>query len=253
MLEIEIMQKTPHALVVVLCYSQAMNATFSTPLVIGNWKSHKNWDEVETWLKEFTKADVKPTGTVAIAPAFPFLEYVADEIEEHDLPIDLAVQDLSQFPAGAYTGSVSTANLEGLMVRFAILGHSERRRYFHETNQEVANKVEQALAAGIVPVVCVDEPYQMAQAAALSPEVAAKCVVAYEPVEAIGSGLPQSVDEVVEVINKIKKTWGDVPVIYGGSVDVKNVSTYLSACQGVLVATHSLDATEFAAIVSAAN
>lgn len=234
-------------------YPEAMSDhTFSTPLIVANWKSHKTWDEVGEWLSAYQAAKPTTTGTVAVAPAFPFLEYVADEIEEADLDLQLAVQDLSPFPPGAYTGAVSTANLSDLPIQFAILGHSERRRYFHETNQEVANKVDLAIEAGITPIVCVDEPYQLAQRAALSPQAVSKCVVAYEPVEAIGSGLPQPAEEAAKVIERIREDWGDVPIIYGGSVNEENLLSYLKVCQGVLVATHSLDGAEFAKLVKMA-
>lgn len=229
------------------------NSLYPLPLVIANWKSHKTWEQAQAWLQEWDAHQIMTAATVALAPAFPFLELVADEVEGHDWSLELAVQDLSSYPAGAYTGAISTANLDGLPVRFAILGHSERRRYFHETNQDVANKVEQALEADITPIICVDQPYQAQQAAAIPSSAYGKCVVAYEPLEAIGSGVPQSAEEVEKVVSEIHQSWGDVPVIYGGSVSAENVNSYLKSCQGVLVATHSLDAKDFAQVVKNAS
>jgi triosephosphate isomerase len=113
----------------------------------------------------------------------------------------------------------------------------------------VANKVSQALSAHITPIVCVDDEYARQQAAALSPSELAHCILAYEPLEAIGSGAPQPPEEVAQVIQNIRKSWEEVPIIYGGSVDPENVKEYLSVCQGVLVGTHSLAASDFAALV----
>jgi triosephosphate isomerase len=219
-------------------------------LVVANWKSHKNQEDVHEWMAEFSTA--RPENfknvRVAIAPPVVFVPLLAEKLK-NSLSTVLAVQDLSPFPPGAYTGALSAENLEGFDVRYALLGHSERRRYFHETNQEVANKVEVALKAGITPIVCVDTEYIRTQAAAIAEEYLAKCIVAYEPLTAIGSGISQSPEEVVAALSEITKAFGQVSTIYGGSVSQDNVADYVSLTDGVLVASNSLDAKSFTSLL----
>lgn len=230
-----------------------MNILSNHPLIVANWKSHKTreaavawFDAYEAWMASHSNLQAQ----VVVAPPFPALMFAANRLLKPELrQTFLAVQDLSPFPAGAYTGAVSAQNLSGFDVRFAIVGHSERRRYFHETHQEVANKVDQALQAGITPIVCLDDEYLSAQAAAINPDQLKSCIVAYEPLEAIGSGLNQPVAEVAPIVARIKEVFGNVPVIYGGSVEADNVAEYLGVCQGVLVGGASLDVKEFTGLL----
>lgn len=228
----------------------------SEKLVIANWKSHKTEDEALQWLEQYRKqlGALKNNVKVVIAPPFPILPLVSSFLEDHPLPHTIiGVQDISPFPAGAYTGAVSTHNLARFGVKYCLVGHSERRRYFHETHQDVANKVDQALQAGMTPVVCVDREYIEAQASAIDASALGQCVVAYEPLEAIGSGRFEPVEEAIGVRNQIKEVFGGVPVIYGGSVSVGNVAEYLAELDGVLVGTHSLEAKNFAELLQAAS
>lgn len=229
--------------------------------LIGNWKSHKNASQAEAWVLEFDQAlvgVVDPEQTVvAVCPPYPLLGSVQAAIGQASPRVanslKIGIQDLSPFPLGKYTGEVAVGNMKGFDIEYAILGHSERRRYFQEDHHSVAQKVDQALQAGIVPIVCVDDEYAQAQAQALPPDQAAQCVVAYEPVEAIGSGHNQPVHEVKPIVQLIKAEYGEVPVLYGGSVDVSNVAEYLSITNGVLVGGASLKADEFVGLVQAAN
>lgn len=228
----------------------------SQPLIVANWKSHKNQAEVLEWLQAYLLELGAMSGKVrvVIAPSYPVIPVVTQFLMDNKFPSTvIGVQDLSPFPAGAYTGAVSVQNLKGLNVRYAIVGHSERRRYFHETHQDVANKVEQALASQIQPIVCVDRDYIQAQASAISKDLLANCIVAYEPLEAIGSGQAESVEEVKAVCDEIQDAFGQVRIIYGGSVSAANVAKYLKVLTGVLVATHSLDAKKFAQLLVAAS
>ncbi len=220
-------------------------------LIVANWKSHKNFEEAKKWLTLYqgSPAIQKMINTeVAIAPSFQFLQLVAESIRAL-MQTKVAVQDLSPFPAGAYTGAVAASALNGLAVRYAIVGHSERRRYFRETHQEVANKVDQAIQAGINPIVCVDRDDIRMQAAAIADEQLDKCIVAYEPLAAIGTGIDQPLDEVREAVTAITTAFGKVPILYGGSVKAENVLNYLEVTDGVLVATHSLDISDFLTLV----
>ncbi len=216
--------------------------------IVANWKSNKSIDQATDWVDDFKEMiqthPLSENIEAVIAPPLSMVATVADRIAGIK-NCSLAVQDISQFPAGSYTGAVSVANLTGLPVRYALVGHSERRRYFHETHADVAAKVTQALDAGITPVVCVDSEYMAAQAAAIAPDLLQKCVVAYEPLSAIGTGNNAPVDAVKQVIKLIRQTFGDIPVLYGGSVTAENIAEYLLVSDGALVGGASLSIESF--------
>lgn len=225
-------------------------------LIVANWKSHKTLTEAIYWAKKFrsfvesNQLQFEKPGApqVVIAPPFPFLFQIAELLR--GLPkVSVGIQDISPFPVGKYTGAVSTRNLEGLSTTHAIVGHSERRRYFHETDQEVANKVDLLIEAGITPIVCVDQPNIKSQAFMIDKKLKMKCVVAYEPLESIGTGLSQEVAKVLPIVEEIKIAFGNVPIIYGGSVDVENIDAYLLAMDGVLVGGASLEVEGFEKLI----
>ncbi|MDH5533690.1 MAG: triose-phosphate isomerase [Candidatus Pacebacteria bacterium] len=223
--------------------------------IFANWKSNKNRKDAEHWMDEFDKNYAHFAShedlEIIIAPPMPSLMFISNRLLDRQKHphVYLAVQDLSSYPAGSYTGAVSTVNLEGFNVKYAILGHSERRNYFEESDMDVAKKVDQAVEAGITPVVCVDEDYIESQAYAIDKKHHKKCIVAYEPLSAIGTGDEMNPKKVVEVVNRIRKAFGDVRVIYGGSVDGDNVKDYLEVCDGVLVGGASLKVDEFKRLV----
>lgn len=223
--------------------------------IIANWKSHKTAAEAEEWLTAFAAQQMSIANETEVIVAAPFslLAAVASALKVPALShLKLAVQDISPFPAGAYTGAVSVRNLAGFGVEYAILGHSERRRYFHETHQEIANKIDQCLSAGITPIVCVDNEYIVEQAAAIPDEHRSQCLVAYEDLAAIGTGNNTALAEVLEQFKIIKAAFGEVPTIYGGSVNGSNTKEYLAHSDGVLVGTASLKVEDFLAVINAA-
>ncbi len=224
--------------------------------IIANWKSNKSVAQAEQWLSEFkhqwSSRQQSAQVEAIIAPPTPALALVADELYEV-AQASVAVQDISQFPAGSYTGAVSAANLADLSVRYAIVGHSERRKYFHETHSDVAGKVAQAWDANITPVVCVDAEYLQQQAAAIAPDLLEKCIVAYEPLSAIGTGNNAPVDVVKRVVADVKTTFGDIPVLYGGSVTAENIAEYLLVTDGALVGGASLDVESFLRLLGAVS
>ncbi|MFZ5376697.1 MAG: triose-phosphate isomerase [Patescibacteria group bacterium] len=220
-------------------------------LIIGNWKANKDEVSTSAWFEKFARLanfDVDQV-EVVVAPPFNLLSIARQKIDELALPIKLAVQDLSPMPTGSYTGEVAAGNLHGLRVEYAILGHSERRRYFLETDHLIANKVEMACLANIKPVLCLDEPYLMTQSRAIKKELLPECVVAYEPLSAIGSGDNASISEVTSFKDRLYAVCGEVDFIYGGSVNADNVNQYLLVSRGVLVGGASLDATNFAELI----
>lgn len=227
-------------------------------LIVANWKSNKTRSEVvewvDSWLNKFPPVALQLTQkqiSVAVAPPYPFLDVVQPLASQQALHV--AVQDLSPFESGSYTGAVSTRNLQEYQVRYAIVGHSERRQYFHETHQDVAKKVDQALRADLTPIVCLDDEYLQAQAAAISAEQLSHCIVAYEPLESIGSGDPQPPEEVEPVVARVKQVFGPVPVLYGGSVTSSTILDYLPFTDGALVGGASLEVDEFLALVQRAT
>lgn len=232
--------------------------TYMQKYVIANWKSNKTLESAESWLNQFSQAVIKPWDSqlqVVVAPPFPLLQTVAEKKERNPITqqLVLGVQDISPFTAGSYTGAVAGENLSGFTskVSVAIVGHSERRRYFKETHQDVANKVARCLELGITPVVCVDDEYIAAQASAIDAEHLDKCVVAYEELGAIGTGNNEPVERVAELVQRIKVAFGQIPVLYGGSVKPGNAADYAAICSGVLVGGASLTADSFANIVAA--
>lgn len=219
-------------------------------IYIANWKSNKNLEEVVQWLDEF-KVELNDEQEVIIAPPYPFLSLMAEKVNELS-GVSLAVQNLSSYPAGSYTGEVCIRNLEGLGVKYAILGHSERRRYLRESHQDVANKVDQCLGGGITPILCIDIDYLEEQAAVIPEENLKRCVAVYEPPEAISTnqGENASIEEVVAGIKKIKEVFGEALVLYGGSVTPENDDAYSKVTDGVLVGGASLDAKVFAKLIA---
>lgn len=222
-------------------------------LLLSNFKSNKSITEANNWLDTFLeKISLLNTSSVeiAVAPSFLSLEEFSQKIAAASVPLQLTTQNISAYPAGSYTGAISVKNLEGLNLQYAIVGHSERRKYFGETSQIVAQKVEQAIDGGMTPVVCLDTEYLEEQIAAIELNLLEKCIFAYEPLSAIGSGKNADVGRVKKVSQRIKTLAGEVKFLYGGSVTAENVLEYLLVCDGVLVGSFSLDPSQFAQLVT---
>lgn len=219
--------------------------------LLANWKSHKTLTEAEAWLEKFSRGHhPDPQLQIIIAPPAPFLIPLWRKLQTMDLAnVALAMQDLSPFPLGSYTGGVAAAMVRDF-AEYAIVGHSERRRYFHETHQEIANKASEAIGAGIKPIVCLDLPHAREQLAAMEEQDLAQLIIGYGPVEAVGIDLPQSFAKASEAIAAIRAMAPDTPILYGGSINTKNAGEYrtLAGISGLMVGTASLEPEEFAAI-----
>lgn len=218
-------------------------------IFVANWKSNKTLDEAQSWLSGFDASQIPAVAEVIIAPSFQLLSTAKENIQS---PLKLAAQDVSSFPMGSYTGAVNAQQLKDLGAEYVIVGHSERRKYFHETHTYVAAKIEQAVANNLKPILCLDEEYIENQAAALSSTDIPGLIIAYEPLSAIGTGNNAPADQVTAVVAKIKQVYGDVPVLYGGSVDERSVREYLLISDGVLVGGASLQPDSFQKVVAAA-
>jgi triosephosphate isomerase (TIM) len=230
----------------------------SNKFIIANWKSNKGRDQIQNWMESFVDKlnQIDTTAVnVVITPPMPSLIYVADISANNEGPekFSVGVQDISPFPSGSYTGAISAQNLQGFNVKYAIVGHSERRKHFNETHQDVANKISQALSADITPIVCIDDEYLADQVSAIEKDHLEKCVVAYEDLESIGTGHAQSQDHVRDVVARIKNLFGQVSVLYGGSVNSSNIDGFSQISDGVLVGGASLDVDDFSELIAHFN
>lgn len=224
-------------------------------LILSNFKSNKSVEESNHWLDKLIKLvdwDTLGIYEIGVAPAFPSIEEFSHKIKEAKVPLALTVQDVSAYPAGSYTGAVSVQNLKDLNIKYAIIGHSERRKYFEETSSKVAKKVAQAVENNITPLLCIDKPYLEEQINLIDNALISKCIVCYEPIDAIGTGNNVSVGKVEEVKQKVKQLCGEVSFMYGGSVNDQNVSEYLMITDGVLVGSFSLKASDFYRLIKEA-
>jgi triosephosphate isomerase len=214
--------------------------------IVANWKSNQNKQSTKDFFQRLFQLSNEQkrnqNNKVILAPPFNLLDLVENEIKEKKLAIELATQNLSSFEKGSYTGEVGPENLCCSDVKYAILGHSERRKYFSETCQIVAQKVRLALQFNLTPILCLDMPYLEEQALLFKNFDFSKIIIAYEPLEAIGTGLNQDPAIVEKQINKIKNFFPNSPVIYGGSVKTNNIIEYLKVSDGVLVGGASIQA-----------
>lgn len=225
--------------------------------IIANWKSNKTLTEVAFWLNNFPNNEESSEALlnleIILAPPYPFLTVAKEIITERQLPIKLAVQDLSPFGSGAYTGEVSAFNLQDFGIEYAVLGHSERRRFLSESSQLIADKVGEALSWKIKPILCLDQPYFDEQARFLKNDVIEQCLLAYEPVSAIGSGQAENAGNLLEIQKQLKPIYNYKTLIYGGSVNADNISSYLKVCDGVLLGGASLGLNAFVDLLYAAS
>jgi triosephosphate isomerase len=218
--------------------------------IVANWKSNNSESEARKWLQEcqiFSDKFQMANKEVVICPSFTLLKLCKQKIEESKLDLQLGAQDVSPFPLGAYTGEIAAAQLKEL-VRYIIIGHSERRRYFHEDEAMLINKVEMALEQEITPIFCISDAYDSIPKGVE--------IVAYEPVFAIGTGEPDTPKHAEEVAHTIKERNATVQVVlYGGSVDKGNIKNFIQEehIDGVLVGSASLSADSFLQLVSAVS
>lgn len=214
----------------------------ATPLVVANHKANKNWEEVKEWLTEVGEAAKDFRGTVILAPSSPFIAACFEEIKSHNLKIKLGAQDVSQFKEGAFTGEFAADQLKGL-IDYTIIGHSERRNNFLEDEVVLQKKVDNAQNADVEPIFCIQS-----ETTPLAKNVQ---IIAYEPPFAIGTGNPDTLENIAKVAQKIKDNTPYM-FLYGGSVSMTNAShiILIPGIDGLLVgATNSLDPQKFIAIL----
>lgn len=219
-----------------------MNDPF--PLVVANHKANKNWSDVKEWLSEVGPQTKDFEGTIVFCPSFPFLVAANQIIKDKKYNMKLGAQDISFFDQGPYTGEVAATQLSGL-VSYTLVGHSERRQNFHEDDARLQNKLVNAQKAQIEAILCVQS--------AETPILNDVAIIAYEPTFAIGTGNPDTLVNIKNVVSQIKEK-GPYTVLYGGSVSKDNVGglMLIGDLDGVLVgASHSLDSEKFINILKA--
>lgn len=244
------------------------------PIIAGNWKMNKTPEEAAAMVKEL--APLVKDSNVEVVICAPYVALQAVKEAAAGTNIKVGAQNMHWEESGAYTGEVSPTMLNAIGMEYVIIGHSERREYFAETNETVNKKVHSAFAHNLIPIVCVGETLEQreegvtrslvegqirAALKGLSVENVKACVIAYEPIWAIGTGKTATSEDANEVIGYIRNTVAEVAgqeaadairIQYGGSMKPDNASELMAMPEidGGLVGGASLKADDFSKIVN---
>ncbi len=246
-------------------------------IAAANWKMNLTLTEAMDLTHALIPAAESLSGhqRVLLAVPFPYLIPVREALRNH-IAIHVCAQNVAATKNGAYTGEVSASMLSGLGISYALVGHSERRLYYHETPQVLAQKIDRLLEEAITPIFCCGEPLEIREAGTqnamveaqlrdslfhLSADALQKIIIAYEPIWAIGTGKTASSDQAQEMHAHIRSVLAqtysdavanDMSILYGGSVKASNAAELFGKpdVDGGLVGGASLQATEFASIIS---
>jgi len=239
--------------------SFAMMRAMAEKIIVANWKANKTFEEALSWVNIVGNKLVELKQKVILCPTSIFIVPIIEEVKSKNLSefIILGSQDISQYPAGAYTGEVTASQLAGL-IKFSIVGHSERRKYFGQTDQDVIDKVALLLQSQITPILCVSDLAQLntyIEKGKIIIENAEKIIFVYEPPSAISGGSeyhPDTPEDANENAKKIGEKIGKpITTIYGGSINPDNVNSFFAQpnIHGGLVGQASLDSQTFAKIL----
>lgn len=249
-------------------------------MIAGNWKMNKTFSEGVVLAQGIVDELAGGTGAVdvVIAPPAVDLKGVSEVLNQAGSSVALSAQNVYWEESGAYTGELAPAMLESVGATYCIIGHSERRGYFGETDEDVNRKAKALMAHGITPISCCGEPLEVREAgghvafvveqikadtAGLTITDPSKYVIAYEPIWAIGTGKTATADDAQEVCGAIRKTLVEIfgaetaqgiRILYGGSAKPENINGFLEKedVDGALVGGASLKADSFAAMVKSA-
>lgn len=242
-------------------------------MIAGNWKMNKTPAETVQLIQELKKVQIKTNAEVVVCPMTVSLFAAGPQLKDTD--IKLGAQNVHFADKGAYTGEANCASLKELGVEYVILGHSERRQYFAETDETVNQKAKQVLQNGMKPIICVGESLEQKQTGITNEVVclqtkAALCgitsaqimdvVIAYEPIWAIGTGMTATAADanrtIAAIRGAIREVFGDaaqsVRILYGGSMNEKNANELMSQPEidGGLIGGASLDAAKFEKVIN---
>ncbi len=255
-----------------------MNRRYRKTIIAGNWKMNKTASETKKFAEEL-KAVMPKAKWCEVVVCVPAVNIQTAIKAFKDMRVSVGAENLFYEKSGAYTGEVSGDMLKDLGVKYVIIGHSERRQYFGETDVTVNKKVHAALEAGLHPIICVGESLEQremgitmelvalqvkAALSGVSAEKVRKCVIAYEPVWAIGTGKTATAEQAAEVCTLIRTTirhlYGariarSVTIQYGGSMKPANAAELLAQpdIDGGLIGGAALKSGEFVDIINAAN
>ena len=246
-------------------------------IIIGNWKLNLEHLEAIQLLQKLNyslEVNIEDNIDIVIAPSYTSLRSLQTIIDADNLKIKISSQDVSAFIEGAYTGEVSALQLSKLNITHSIIGHSERRTVFNETDETINLKVHNAVNNNIIPIVCFGESEEQRDTneylsyilnqvniavKGLRKDKVEEIIFAYEPIWAIGTGKVASVENAIEVISSVKQEISTKPFydkekirfIYGGSVSPTNASELLNTkiIDGALVGGASLDVDKFVQII----
>lgn len=250
-------------------------------IVAGNWKMNMDYNEgvaLFTQVLDLVKSDITGTQQTVVCSPFIHLNSLVAAAQDND-KVSVGAQNAHQADSGAYTGEISAKMLASIGVEYVILGHSERRQYFAETNDLLAKKTDTALKNGLTPIFCIGETLQEREANThfdviksqlaegvfhLDAEAFAKLVIAYEPVWAIGTGVTASAEQAQEIHQFIRKEIAtkysqavadEVTILYGGSCNPKNAPELFAKADidGGLIGGASLKARDFVDILKVFN
>ena len=248
-----------------------------TPLIAGNWKMNKTEREGLSLVRKIMQGTRSYSGVdILICPPFTSLSQIHKLMVSS--PVLLGAQNISEFSGGAYTGEIAPM-MAAEFCSYVILGHSERRAYYNETDSEINRKIKAALTVNLIPILCVGEQMEDRDSGLTSSVISqqlkgglskvqisdpSQLVIAYEPVWAIGTGRIASPEETNDLIGGVIRTtlsglWGEpisegIRVLYGGSVNTKNAGGFFSQTEidGALVGGASLTAESFLGIIGKA-
>ena len=251
-----------------------MNRRYRKTIIAGNWKMNKTASETKKFAEEL-KPLLPRAKWCEVVVCVPFVNIPAALKAFKDMRVAVGAENLYYEPNGAYTGEVSADMLKDLGVKYVIIGHSERRQYFGETDVTVNKKVHAALEAGLHPIICVGESLEQREMgvtmelialqvksalSGVAPEKVRKCVVAYEPIWAIGTGKTATAELCTAIRATIRNLYGarvarSITIQYGGSMNPKNAAELLaqSDVDGGLIGGAALKPDQFVDIVNAAN
>lgn len=258
----------------------------STPCFVANWKMNKGIAEAEAYLQTFEKHAAQRTGAplaetdraeTILAPPFTALSFVSEFLKRSSLRVDLAAQNVHYRGEGAFTGEISPSMLRDVGCRYVIIGHSERRHIFGETDPEIRRKLDAVIKRGLRPILCIGETLEERQGGRTwavlesqlskafgkflqgheEPAYVSEWIIAYEPVWAIGTGQTPTPGDVASVHQKVREYLseglkkGRPRILYGGSVNEDNIETFMKEKEidGVLVGGASLSADKFLKII----
>ena len=255
-----------------------MNRRYRKTIIAGNWKMNKTLSETKAFAEELKNLLGKPKWCEVVL-CVPYVNIPSAVRLFKDCRVSVGAENCHYESHGAYTGEVSAEMLKEVGVKYVIIGHSERRQYYNETDFTVNKKVHAALEAGLYPIVCVGESLEQRELgitmelialqvksalAGVPAEKVRKCVIAYEPLWAIGTGRTATAEQAGEVCEGIRtivrKLYGarvarSVTIQYGGSMNPKNAAELLAQpdVDGGLIGGAALKTPDFVEIVNAAN